>query len=88
MPDRQEALAKTNANVLTAAMLIAAAMFVGLGIALPGLAGMSGPEATLLSIVLYVMAAFDVFIAFYLRSRIKKAQQAAAASRGGTVQRQ
>jgi hypothetical protein len=86
MPDQQDALLKTNANVLTVAMLIAAAMFVALGVFLPQLSGMTGPEGTVMAIALYLAAAGDVAVAFYLRAKIKKAQQ--AASSGGTIQRQ
>ncbi len=87
MPDQHDGLKKANANALTVAMLFGAVLLVGLGIMLPGLAGMAGTEGTILSIVLYVMAAFEVVIAFYLRGKIKKAQQSATSS-GGTIQRQ
>jgi hypothetical protein len=71
---------------LPMALLISALMFVFLGLMMPDLTGMTGPEATWLSIAFYVAAAGDVAIALYLRGKSKKGRQSATS--GGTIQRQ
>jgi hypothetical protein len=92
MPDQKQKIAPASARqdkpnpALPIALIISAIMFVILGALLPGLAGMTGLEGTVLSVALWVVAAGDVAIAFYLWTKIKKAHQ--SANSGGTIQRQ
>lgn len=71
---------------LPIALIFSAIMFVVLGALLPGISGMTGIEGTAMSVALWIVAAGDVGIAFYLWNKIKKASR--LANSGGTIQRQ
>jgi hypothetical protein len=72
--------------VVTAAILVGAAMIAAIGTFVPELTGMTGPEALWIRLVFYLVAAADVGIALWLRARIRRAQR--TDRDGGTVQRQ
>ncbi len=76
-----------NPNILAAAMIFGAVLTAGIGTMVPSLAGMTGPEATWIRLLFYAIAATEVILALWLRSRIIKAQRPPAKS-GGTIQRQ
>lgn len=74
------------ANRLTAAIVGGAVIVAAVGTVLPELIGIEGTPALALRLVFYAVAAIDVAIAFWLRGRISKAQQAGDGD-GNTVRR-
>lgn len=86
---QQPAPPKTNAAgnpLIVVVLLVSAAMLAALGTILPGMMGFTGTERWVMSGVFYLAAAGDVAIALWFRAKLKK--QRAAASSGGTIQRQ
>jgi hypothetical protein len=65
-------------------LLFCALMLVVLGTILPDMAELPEPFGLVMRLVLYAVAAGDVVLAFWFRSRMKKTR----AGTGGTIQRQ
>lgn len=76
-----------NPNVLAAAMIFGAILTAGVGTMVPGLAELTGPEASWIPWLFYAAAAIEVILALWLRARLLKVQGPARPS-GGTIQRQ
>ena len=75
-----EPLVKANGDLILGAMVISAIGMVFIAIMLPGWAEIDGPFATWISIGLFVAAAGEIILGFYLRSVIRKAKAAAGAN--------
>ncbi len=73
-------------NLLAGAMIFGAVLTAVIGTLVPGLAEMTGPEATWIPFVFYAIAALEVILALWLRARLIKARGMARPA-GGTVQR-
>ena len=71
-------------NMVVIALLIGAVMIAVLGTVIPGMIDLGEPASMVLRVAFYAVAAGDVAIALWFRSKLKKTR---AAEQGGTVQR-